>query len=402
MENIGNFVIYLIMICAIVGAFAAIRNSEEGLGKEFMEGIHLIGHIFIPVAGIMASIPYLSQLIKFVFAHIYGMIGADPSLAATTFIAVDMGGYQLAESLAASKESWIMAMTIGYMAGATIIFVIPVGLAMLNKKEHKFMALGIMSGIITVPIGVFVTCVILLLGNVRIRDSISSNAEATYQLAFSLIDILINLIPLIIMCLLIALGLRFIPDIMIRIFMVFGKVMDTLIKLVLVFSIVEYFTGWFTQLFGVWGFDPIIADESDQFRALEVAGYIGIMLAGAFPMIYMINKYLSKPLNAIGSKIGMKSEGSTGLLAALTNPLALFRLIPKMTTKDKVICIAFCVCANALLGDHLAFTANFQPTLILPISIGKLVGGAIAILIAYKLSVPKALELEKEKVTATA
>jgi ethanolamine transporter len=54
---------------------------------------------------------------------------------------------------------------------------------------------------------------------------------------------------------------------------------------------VEYFTtifygrGVFAFLFGGWRLAPIIADEKDQLRALEVAGYIGTMLAGAFPMV---------------------------------------------------------------------------------------------------------------------
>lgn len=63
MEMVGKIVIYIIMACAVAGAFAAIRNSDEGLGKQFMEGLHAVGHIFVPAAGIMASIPFLSWFI---------------------------------------------------------------------------------------------------------------------------------------------------------------------------------------------------------------------------------------------------------------------------------------------------------------------------------------------------
>jgi ethanolamine transporter len=66
-----------------------------------------------------------------------------------------------------------------------------------------------------------------------------------------------------------------------------------------------------------------------------------------------------------------------------------------MPPKDKVINISFAVCAAFLLGDHLSFTANFQPTLILPIIVGKISAGIIGIGLAYWLSVPKAIELEK-------
>lgn len=73
----------------------------------------------------MASIPYLSRLVETVVAPVWSAAGADPALAATTFIASDMGGYQLAQSVAESDSAWIMAMVTGFMAGATIVFSIP-------------------------------------------------------------------------------------------------------------------------------------------------------------------------------------------------------------------------------------------------------------------------------------
>ncbi|SIR83640.1 ethanolamine utilization protein EutH [Peribacillus simplex] len=396
MEMVGKFVIYIIMVCAVVGAIASIKDSEQGLGKQFMEGLHTVGHIFIPAAGIMASIPYLSWFIDAVCGPIFAAIGADPALAATTILATDMGGYQLAAELQESYEGWIMAMIVGFMSGATIVFSIPMGLAMLEKRDHKYMALGVMSGILTIPIGAFISSVLVVATNSKIREVISTNADSTYEFALSYLKIALNLSPLLIFVVLLALGLYFLPDLMIKGFMWFGKILDAAIKLVLVFSIVEIFTGLFSNVFGAWGFHPIMADKADQFRALETAGYIGIMLAGAFPMIYLIQKYAGKPLEAMGSKIGLSKAGSAGILATVANILAMFKLVKDMPPKDKVINISFAVCAAFLLGDHLSFTANFQPSLILPIIVGKLSAGAIGIGLAYWLSVPKALELEEK------
>lgn len=42
MEHIGTVIIYIIMACAVLGAFGAIRNADKGIGKEFMEGIYTI------------------------------------------------------------------------------------------------------------------------------------------------------------------------------------------------------------------------------------------------------------------------------------------------------------------------------------------------------------------------
>lgn len=326
----------------------------------------------------------------------FSAIGADPAIAATSILATDMGGYQLAHVLKESYEGWVMAMIVGFMAGATIVFSIPVGLAMLDKRDHKYMALGVMSGVLTIPIGAFISSVLIMVTNSDVRKIISTTSDSTYEFTISYLKIILNLSPLLLFVVLLAVGLYFLPDLMIKGFMWFGRIMDAGIKLVLVFSIVEIFTGLFSHLFGSWGFHPIMADKADQFRALETAGYIGIMLAGAFPMVYLLQKYAGKPLEAVGKKLGLSKEGSAGILATIANILAMFKLIRSMPPKDKVINISFAVCSAFLLGDHLSFTANFQPTLILPVIIGKFSAGVIGIGLAYWLSVPKALELERK------
>lgn len=395
MELFGNIVVYVIMICAVIGAVASIIKEDSELGNQFLEGLNSIGAIFLPVAGIMAASPYLTKIVSNIFGPIFNLVGADPAMAATTFIAVDMGGYQLAEALASTKESWIMAMMTGYMAGATIVFSIPVALKMLQMEDRKYLALGVLSGFISIPVGVLVSSLIIAFTNPVIRESISTNADATYQLALSFGVIFQNLIPLIIICILIAVGLLIIPDKMIRGFNFFGKGLDAVLRIVVVLCVVEYFTGIFSGVFGTWGFEPVLADETDINRALEVSGAIGMMLCGAFPMVYLIKKYLAKPLNIIGAKIGLSQDATTGILAGAANALALFAIIKDMKPEDKVKTLAFSVCGAFLFGDHLAFTANYQPTLILPVLVGKLVAAMLAVVIASKLIVPKMEELIK-------
>ena len=43
MAVLGSLIIYIIMICTMLGAIAAIRDPEKGLGKEFITGLHSIG-----------------------------------------------------------------------------------------------------------------------------------------------------------------------------------------------------------------------------------------------------------------------------------------------------------------------------------------------------------------------
>ncbi len=390
------------MACALVGAVASVIKPECELGQQFVAGIDSIGPIFLPVAGIMASAPYLTAFVSTVFGPAYGALGADPAMAATTFIAVDMGGYQLADALAQTRESWIMAMMTGYMAGATIVFTIPVALKMLQKRDRKYLALGVMSGLLAIPIGVLVSSVIIALAHPVIREAVSTNAEATYQLALSFSQIGLNLVPLIIICVALAAGLKFKPDAMIRGFIIFGRAMESALKIVFVLVVIEYFTGIFTTVLGGFGFDPIIADEEDIFRALEVSGAIGMMLCGAFPMVYLIKRYLAKPLAKVGGLVGLSSDATTGLLAASANVLAALAMVKDLRARDKVLVMAFAVCCAFLFGDHLSFTANFQPSLIVPVLVGKLCAGVCAIVFANLLAVRKAEQLEQEDLAAMA
>lgn len=382
------------MACAFIGCMSYVFKEGSELGKQFLEGIYSIGAIFIPVAGITASAPYLSAFIKAVFAPLFQLCGADAAMAATTFIAVDMGGYQLADALAQTRESWIMAMYTGYMAGATIVYIIPVALKILNKKDQPYLALGMMSGLISVPIGVLVAGILTAICNPVIRKTISTNTEATYQLSLSYLMIFRNLIPIIVICLALVIGLNVKPNIMIKGFCVFGKVMDSALTIILMLCIVEYFTGIFSKLFGGWGFEPIIADEKNLNRALETAGYIGIMLCGAFPMVWLIQRYLSRPLEFLGRKVGLSENAVAGIFAGAANVLALLKMTKDMKAEDKVICLAYAVCGSFVIGDHLSFTANYQPNLILPVMLGKLTAACAAVIFAKKVAVPKAIEME--------
>lgn len=121
-----------------------------------------------------------------------------------------------------------------------------------------------------------------------------------------------------------------------------------------------------------------------------------MMLCGAFPMVYLIRKYCAKPLAVIGRKFGLSSDAIAGLLAGSANVLALLGMVKFLKAKDKVICIAFAVCCAFLFGDHLSFTANFQPNLIVVVLLGKLSAGICAIVFANLLAVKKAEELERQ------
>ena len=130
-------------------------------------------------------------------------------------------------------------------------------------------------------------------------------------------------------------------------------------------------------------FIPGMASLSDGF---ETVGEIAIVLAGAFPLVYAVTKLLRKPLLALGKRLGINDTAAAGLIASLANSIATFGLVKDMDERGKVINIAFAVCAAFVFGDHMGFTAGFDPKMLPSVIAGKLAGGIAAVVVAMVLT----------------
>lgn len=395
MELIGTIITYIIMICCVIGGIAYILDDQSELGQSFNDGLHAMANLFIPICGLMASVPFLKGFITNAIGPVFNLVGADPVLAAAFIMAPDCGSFALATEIGQTPDLFPLIIATGFMCASTISFNVPIGLSMLEKEDHKYLALGTMSGFLSVPFGVLITSLIVAFTHPAIRTTFSTVGAPEYVTMLTIGMIIRNLIPLLIICVLLAVGLRLFPNGMVKGFKVFGKIMTGALTCVVVACIVQHYTGIFSDILGIgWGFDPILADDEDAFRAVELLGTIAMMLTGAFPMVTLIRKYLSKPLEKLGRLAGLEANGSIGLVACLPNGLALFPFIKDMRPQDKVVCLAFLVCGGYCVGDFLAFNVNFQPNLLIPVFVGQVCGGIIGILFAKALAVPEAKRLE--------
>lgn len=162
---------------------------------------------------------------------------------------------------------------------------------------------------------------------------------------------------------------------MVRGFEVFGKLVVVVVTVGLAAAVVEALTGFVII--------PGMAPISEGF---ETVGTIAIVLAGAFPLVFVITKLLRKPLMAAGRWLGINDAAAAGLIASLANSIATFGMVKDMNRRGKVVNIAFAVSAAFVFGDHLGFTAGFAPEMIGPMIVGKLVGGVSAIAVAMWLT----------------
>lgn len=353
--SVHEILIAVMAAFAVLGALDRILGNRFGLGKQYEEGILAMGSLALAMVGIISLSPVLANVLTPVAGPVYRFLGADPAMFAGTILACDMGGGSLAKAMTENTDAAALGGVIcGSMLGATIVFTIPVALGILREEDRPFLAKGVLAGIVTIPVGILVGGLVA---------------------GFGVGMVMRNLIPIVLIGLVIALGLWKAEKAMIKGFSWFGKGIIALITIGLTAAIVEALTG-VTLI-------PGMAPIEEGFMT---AGTIAIVLAGAFPLVFVVTKLLKKPLMAFGRLLGVNETAAAGLIATLANSIATFGMTKDMDDRGKVVNIAFAVSAAFVFGDHLGFTAGFAPELLPAMIAGKLAGGVTAIAVALLLT----------------
>ena len=351
----NQFIIYLMTVFMVIGAIDRILGNRLGLGQEFENGVMTFGTLALSMLGIISLAPVLAGVLRPVVVPVFRLLGADPGMFPGAILACDMGGAALSLELAESREAGLFGGTIiGSMLGATIVFTIPVALGIIPKEDRKYLAQGVLAGIITIPVGALAGG--LLAG-------------------FSLLMICRNLIPIVIFAALIAIGLWKAERAMIKGFTVFGWFVTALITVGLAAAIVEELTGW-----------VIIPGMAPLSEGYAVIGGIALILAGAFPLVYAVTRLFRRPLLKLGGLLGMNEAAAAGMVATLANSIPMFGMLKDMDDRGKVLNVAFAVSAAFVFGDHLGFTAGFAPEMLVPVIAAKLVSGISAVALAMVLT----------------
>ena len=353
--SVHEILIWIMAVFAVFGALDRIFGNRLGLGKEFENGIIAMGSLALAMVGIIALAPWLAKLLRPIVVPFYEFLGADPAMFAGTILASDMGGAALAQQLTGDFESALLGGVLcGSMLGANIVFTIPVAMGILAPEDRPYLAKGILAGIVTIPVGILVGGLVA---------------------GFPPMKILRNLVPVVLIAGVIALGLWRWEKAMIRGFGLFGKAIIALITLGLAAAILRSLTGY-----------AVIPEMASAEEGFLTVGAIAFVLAGAFPLVYVITKLLRKPLMKLGGVLGINETAAGGLIASLANSIATFGMVKNMDSRGKVVNIAFAVSAAFVFGDHMGFTAGFAPSMLPAVIAGKLAGGVSAIVVALLLT----------------
>ena len=343
------FIIFALF--AVAGGVDYIISNRLGLGKAFERGITTMGPLALTMTGMMVLAPLLADLLSPVILPLFDLMGVDPAMFAGSLLACDMGGAPLADRLALDPEGALLGgMVCSSLLGVTVTFTIPVSMGMLRSEDRPYAAKGILCGIITVPLGIFVGGLVA---------------------GISPLKVLLNLLPTLLPALLIALGLWKCERIIIKLFGWFGRIMTAVSVLGLLLALFQKLTGW-----------VLISSLAPVEDAILVVGEIALLLAGAFPMMHLIARLLNRPLLALGRKLGVNAVSVTGLLTTTVNSIATFDTVKDMDPRGKVLNMAFAVSAAFVFGDHLAFAGGWDPEAIPAMMAAKLTAGVTALALA--------------------
>lgn len=347
-----EIILWIAAVGVLIGGTDYLLKNRFGIGHKFIEAFEIMRTLAIASAGIIVLAPVLAEWLQPLLLPLFRMMHADPAMFGS-LIANDMGGYPLAMMLAEDHEMGLMAGAItSSMLGATLVFILPVGMGVISKDDVPFFIRGVLLGLIAIPVG-----------------SIAGGLAAGFDAA----KVLVNHIPVLLLSAVLAVGFVLIPQKVVRITAAVGRGVSFLSILGIILGAVMHLTGKTI---------PLFESAAPLMEGLEVAAGIAVVLLGILPMIELLMRAMKKPLGALGRMLGVNMESASGLVCALANPMPPMTMLKRMDPRGKILNMAWLICIQCVFGDHLGFTAGVAPEMVAPMIVGKLTGGFVAMALA--------------------
>lgn len=349
---------FIFAIFAVIGAVDRIIGNRFGIGQEFEKGIMATGSLALSMVGMICIAPAFTKILIPVITPVAKIFHFDPSVIIGSVLANDLGGASLAQSLAGDPlMGGFNGLVVASMLGATISFTIPVALRSIKKELHKEVLLGILCGIGTIPVG----CIV-----------------SGLMLGIDFAGLMLNLAPVIVIAVVTCLGIAKAPELSVKIFKILGHLIVCLVTIGLVGGIFQSLTG-----------KTLIPGMTDILEGFEIVANIGIILAGVFPLIFVVSKVLGKVFAKLGKVLKINDVSVMGFISSLANSIPTFEMAEKMDKKGIIMNMAFAVSGSFVFGDHLAFTMAFDKNFVGAMIAGKLISAVCAAVIAafvYKIN----------------
>ena len=247
----------------------------------------------------------------------------DLSMISGLLLAPDMGGFPMSVKLAGSPAMGLFSgMLLASSIGCLLSFQLPVALTMIRPGDVPHMMRGIIPGIITVPAGLFVGGLCLGI------------APGT---------LLFQMLPVLLLCVVMALGFWKIPAVMEKVLTVFGR---------LVRAVGILLFAW--VMLGLFYEKVKIAEDALVFEALTVVVKITVIVCGALSLSDLLMRRAKPLLTRLSGALGVNVASVMGLFISLTSGVAMLPLFEDMDARGKRMNSAFTVMGAYVLGGQMA------------------------------------------------
>lgn len=346
---------------SMIAGIDKLLGNKFGLGAKFDEGFKAMGGLALTIIGIYSLSPIIAKFLIPLLTPLSNIMNTDPSVFISSILATDLGAYTTSMEIA--RDPLIgnfNGLILASMLGATISFTIPIALNLISIKDYPYFIKGILSGIVTVPIGMLVS---------------------GFLMKVPLKDIIFNLIPVILLVIPIAWGLVKKQYLMIKLFNILGRLISILCTVGLILSLLEF------------SFDIVLIEGMLPFEEglILVAG-ICITLSGAYPLLYFVSNRMHKTLKVIDEKYDLDQYSVLGLISSLASCIPMLGVYENMNWKGKILNGAFAVSGAFTFGGQLGYISSVAPEYVNPFILGKMAAGLGALGVGMLL-----IRIEKPK-----
>ena len=351
-----NIFTYILLGFAVLAFIDKAADLKLGLGEAADTGMRTMGSTTAAVLG--AS----SVGAAFISSHaggvesLAGILPFDPSMLMGASLCPEMGAFSLSSGM---TDDYVLAVFNGIvlagLLGQVISFQFPVFMAALDRKDHGIVIRGFIIGLMMIPLGLTAAAVMLRM---------SARMFAA------------ELIPVLVICVLLGLGMLRFQKRTVKIVGGFAKLIQIIIYLLLIIAVIGVFI-------------PLLAYADDRLveDALMVILQCTVIICGALALSAVLIRIFRRQLNAAASKIGVNEVSVIAFVLNCMNSLAVLPLYSKMDEKGKFMNAAFSVSGAYVFGGQMGFVASAVDSsyyLVIYIVV-KLLCGFTSMVTAYKI-----------------
>lgn len=322
-----NIFTAVMLLFALAGLADKMFGSRIGLSDSFDKGLLTMGTMSAAIIGVSCvGVEFINLHIDSI-QHVLALMPFDPSIMGGMILAADMGGYAISNQLTSNVTMVVFnGVILSSLFGQFVTFQLPVFKAASDRETLPVIIKGFIIGILAVPVG-------LIISGILLGMSISS--------------IFIQLIPILIICILLAAGFIKFPSKTLQGFNVFIFITQFFVYLTFLITII----GIFVPELGY-------ADIESVREISVIVLKSTIIISGSMVISDIILRFFRAKLQLLASKLGTNEISVVAMLLNCTTSLAILPLLSKMDNKGRMMNAAFSVSGSYFLGGQLGFVSS--------------------------------------------